>query len=138
MIVIPYLNMEVSSLLLFKIVSGFLLLLLIVQTIFFNKKLRRIRKDSVKRSRSVLGGQMAEQVAPFLPEFPCNPADVRFIGKPVDFVAFPGMASGKEINEVLLIEVKTGTSTLSGREKEIKRAVERSHVKYVEYRALDS
>ena len=66
-----------------------------------HKQLKEGRKDAVKRSRAVIGGQMAEQIAPFLPDFPCNPADVRFIGKPVDFIAFPGMAEGKSIEEIV-------------------------------------
>ena len=98
-------------------------------------RLRDARKDAVKRSRAVLGGQAAEQVAPFLPGFPCNPADARFVGKPVDFVAFPGAADGSPIREVLLIEVKTGGSQLSAREKEIQRAVESGQVRYVVYKA---
>ena len=92
------------------------------------------RKDAVKRSRSVLSGQMKEQIAPFLPGFPCNPSDVRFVGKPVDFVAFPGASENKSISEILLIEVKSGSSQLSGREREIKNAVEKGNVRYVEYR----
>lgn len=99
-----------------------------------HKQLKEGRKDAVKRSRAVIGGQMAEQIAPFLPDFPCNPADVRFIGKPVDFIAFPGMAEGKNIEEIVLVEVKTGTSQLSEREKEIKSATEKGNVRYVEYR----
>lgn len=95
----------------------------------------KARKDAVKRSRAVLGGQAAEQVAPFLPGFPCNPADARFIGKPIDFIAFPGAASGSSISEVLLIEVKTASSQLSAREKDIKRAVESGKVRYVVYQA---
>lgn len=98
-------------------------------------RLRTARKDALKRSRAVLGGQAAEQVAPFLPGFPCNPADARFVGKPVDFVAFPGAADGSSIDEVLLIEVKTGGSQLSARERDIQRAVEAGRVRYVVYRA---
>ncbi len=98
-----------------------------------HSRIKKGRADAIKRSRAVLGGQMAEQIAPFLPNFPCNAADLRFIGKPVDFLAFPGMAEGKNIDEVLLIEVKTGKSHLSGREKEIKSLVERGKVRYVEY-----
>ena len=94
---------------------------------------RRV-KTALKRSRAVLGGLAAEQVAPWLPEFPCNPADARFIGKPVDFVAFPGAAEGHEVREVLFIEVKTGQATLSGREKDIRRAVGQGRVRYVVYR----
>ena len=75
-----------------------------------------------------------EQVAPFLPDFPCNPADARFIGKPVDFIAFAGLSEKDSVDEVLLIEVKTGRSELNAREKEIRRAVNEGRVRYIEYR----
>ena len=100
----------------------------------FAGKLKAGRADAVKRSRAVLSGQLAEQIAPFLPDFPCNPADARFVGKPVDFIAFPGAADGKCIAEILFIEVKSGTAALSEREKEIKAAVSAGKVRYVEYR----
>ena len=112
-----------------------LLLLLIVQTIRLHCDRSSLRSDAIKRSRSVLGGQLAEQIAPFLPGFPCHPGDARFIGKPVDFIAFPGMTEDNTVHEILLIEVKTGKSTLSSREKEIRRAVSEGRVRYVEYRA---
>lgn len=117
------------------VLTGLLLLLLIIQTIRLHRDRSSLRSDAIKRSRSVLGGQLAEQVAPYLPGFPCNPADARFLGKPVDFVAFPGLTEDNKVQEVLLIEVKTGKSALSGREKEIKRAVAEGRVRYVEYRA---
>lgn len=111
-----------------------LIIALIVQKIKFAHKLKKERADAVNRSRAVLNGQMVEQISPFLPDFPCSAADVRFIGKPVDFVGFSGLSDSDSVKEVLLIEVKTGTSNLSGREKEIKRAVEEGRVRYVEYR----
>ena len=98
------------------------------------RAIKDARQDALKKSRATLGGQAAEQLAPFLPNFPCNPADVRFVGKPVDFVGFPGAAEGKAICEVLIIEVKSGTSRLSERERQIKAAVESGRVRYVEYR----
>ena len=117
------------------IAFGILFLLFIIQTIRLHKDRSSLRSDAIKRSRSVIGGQLAEQVAPFLPGFPCHPGDARFIGKPVDFIAFPGLTEDNTVHEVLLIEVKTGKSALSGREKEIKRAVAEGRVRYVEYRA---
>lgn len=112
----------------------FLIGVIVLQFIksFSNKK--SLRSDAIKRSRAVIGGQVVEQVAPFLPNFPCNPADARFVGKPVDFVAFSGLAENDCVKEILLIEVKTGQSALSGREKEIKKAVEEGRVRYIEYR----
>lgn len=120
--------------LLFLFAAVLFFVLLIVQRVRFSKRLKKERNDAVNRSRAVLTGQMVEQVAPFLNDFPCNPADARFIGKPVDFVAFPGLCEDNSVKEVLLIEVKTGNSVLSEREKEIKKAVEDGRVRYVEYR----
>lgn len=110
-----------------------LIILLIVQRIRFAMRIKKERQDAIKRSRAVIAGQMTEQVAPFLEGFPCNPADARFIGKPVDFIAFPGLMENEQVKEVLLIEVKTGSSTLSSREKEVRKAVEQGRVRYVEY-----
>lgn len=116
------------------VILCFLVILLIVQTMRLHRFNSSVRKDAIKRSRAVIGGQVVEQIAPFLPNFPCSPADAKFIGKPVDFIAFSGLAEKDKVDEVLLIEVKTGQSTLSGREKEIKRAVKEGRVRYVEYR----
>jgi len=116
------------------ILGAILFILLIIQTLRLHSGQSKVRKDAIKRSRSVIGGQLAEQVAPFLPGFPCNPGDARFIGKPVDFIAFPGMTEDNRVHEVLLIEVKTGKSALSVREKEVKKAVAEGRVRYVEYR----
>ena len=102
-----------------------------------SSEFKKQRKDAVNRSRAVLGGQFSEQLAPFLPGFPCNPGDVRFVGKPIDFVAFPGSAEGGDIKEIYFIEVKSGQSKLSPREKQIKLAVEQGRVKYLEYRIPD-
>lgn len=116
---------------------------LLVAGVFLGKAIQKIkdrnafdkvRADAVKRSRAVLGGQFGEQLAPFLPGFPCNPGDVRFVGKPIDYIAFPGSAQGTPIQEILLIEIKSGDSQLSAREREIKHAVENGKVRYVEYR----
>lgn len=99
-----------------------------------NKIIREEREDAVKRSRAVTGGFAGEQMAAFLPEFPCNPADCRFVGKPIDYIGFKGASETDEISEILLIEVKTGESRLSRREKQVRDCVEKGRVKYVEYR----
>lgn len=111
-----------------------LIMLVIIQTVRLHHYSSSIRKDAIKRSKAVIGGQVVEQVAPFLPNFPCSPADVKFIGKPVDFIGFSGLSESDKVNEILLIEVKTGQSALSNREKEIKRAVKEGRVRYIEYR----
>ena len=91
------------------------------------------RDDAVRRSRAVLTGQIGEQLAPYLPGFPCDLADARFIGKPIDFIAFPGASAGAPV-EALFIEVKTGDSRLSAAERALREAVEAGRVRWVEYR----
>jgi predicted Holliday junction resolvase-like endonuclease len=92
------------------------------------------REDAVKRSRAVLGGLASEQLAPYLPLFPFDPTEVRFIGKPVDFVAFVGSSSGK-IEEVAFVEVKSGNASLSPVERSLRDAIAKGSVRWVEYRA---
>jgi predicted Holliday junction resolvase-like endonuclease len=92
------------------------------------------RGDAVKRSRAVLGGLASEQLAPYLPGFPFDPTEVRFIGKPVDFLAFVGSASGR-IEEVAFVEVKTGNATLTPVERSLRDAIKSGRVRWVEYRA---
>ena len=101
------------------------------------RKLKKVRQDALKRSNAVKGGQLAEQLAPFLPNFPCNPADAHFLGQPIDYIAFPSICEKNTVDEILLIEVKTNTSQLSSREKEIREAVKSGRIRYVEYR-IDS
>ena len=126
-------NFSVSTLLLIFVII-LLVLLLIIQQIAMARKLKKVRQDALKRSNAVKGGQLAEQLAPFLPNFPCNPADAHFLGQPIDYIAFPGLCEKNTVDEILLIEVKTNTSQLSSREKEIREAVKSGRIRYIEYR----
>lgn len=120
-------------------IVGFVFLLIgllfgrLISEVKFSKKLKKNREDAVKRSKSVVNGQLLEQIAPILPNFPCNPQDVRFIGKPIDFISFDGI-SENNISEITFIEIKTGNSKLSEREKQIKKVVDEKRIKYIEYR----
>ncbi len=92
------------------------------------------RADAVKRSRAVIGGQTAEQLAPYLPGFPYEAGDCRFIGKPVDFVVFSGASKG-EIEELVFVEVKSGGAGLTRIERSLRDAIEAGKIRWYEYRA---
>ena len=102
--------------------------------------LKSERQDAVKRSRSVINGQIIEQIAPLLPDFPAKYSEVSFLGRPVDFIGFCGLDNSKgeneqcKVDEILFIEIKTGTAKLSEREKAIKQAVDEKRVRYVVWR----
>ncbi len=97
------------------------------------KEIKIAREDAVKRSRAVLNGQLSEQFAAFFPDFPADPTEIRFVGKPIDFIAFPGLSTGA-VDEVLFVEVKTGSAALSKVERSLRDAVEKKNVRYTEYR----
>jgi len=92
-----------------------------------------IRGDAVSRSRVTLGGKLAEQLAPYFPDFPYDPTEARFIGSPVDFIVFEGIAQN-EPKEVVFVEVKSGKSEMSGRQKKLKEVIEKKKVRWEEYR----
>lgn len=89
------------------------------------------RRDAVRRSRGVLGGRAAEQLAPLLPEFESrfDASEARFLGAPVDYVVFDGLGAG-ELREIVLVEVKTGRSRQNANELEVELAVREGRVRY--------
>ena len=94
------------------------------------------RDDAVMRSRAVLAGQFSEQLAPYLPDFPFNPTECKFIGKPVDFLVFHGLDE-KNVTGVSFVEVKSGKSRLTSTENSVKDAVLNGKVNWAEYRVPD-
>lgn len=92
-----------------------------------------MRKAALAKSRQVIGGSFSEQLAPFLPDFPFDPTEARFIGKPVDFLVFRGLSAG-QIDEVVFVEVKSGTSRLNSNEQSLKNCIEHKKVSFAEYR----
>lgn len=105
---------------------------------FFSKfKLQKIireeRKKAVKQSRAIIGGQCAENFAPFFPDFPGDPSEAHFLGRPVDYIVFKD-SSKEEISEIIFVEIKTGKSLLTKTEKALKDAVINKKVSWKEIR----
>ena len=95
--------------------------------------IQKEKKDAIEKSRSILKGQFSEQLSPFNSDFPVKPSEARFLGAPIDFIAFTGLDE-KEVSEIVFIEIKTGNATLNKTEKSIKEAIKNKKVKFVEYR----
>src|SRR5690242_12353047 len=95
---------------------------------------RRMRKEAVAQSKAVTRGQIYEQLVPYLPNFEFNPKDAQFLGRPVDFVVFDGLDEG-EVRRIVFVEVKTGVSTLTTRERRVRDAVRAGRVEWLELRA---
>jgi predicted Holliday junction resolvase-like endonuclease len=94
---------------------------------------RKVRQESVRQSHAVISGRVHEQLMPYLPGFPFNPKDVRFLGSPVDLVVFDGLDRGA-LERVVFVEIKTGQAGLSGRERQLREAVREGKVEWIEMR----
>ena len=94
---------------------------------------RAIRQDAVLRSQATIAGQVQEQLLPVLPDFPFSPKDARFLGSPVDLIVFDGLDAG-ELRGIVFIEVKTGGSALSRRERQLRDAIRDGRVRWLEMR----
>src|SRR5208283_4483418 len=101
------------------------------------------RKESVQKSRSSLKGQIAEQMAPLLPGFRYSPADARFLGDPIDYVVFRGYTdlrdnrTGASDLDIVLLEVKQGSSSLSPLQRAIAKSVQDGRVRFEILRISD-
>ena len=118
-------------------IAGLLLLALLAgaawREVAWRLRRRQLEQAAISRSRSVLGGKFAEQLAPFLPDFPSDPTEARFLGSPVDLVVFPGLATG-EPREIVFVEVKSGSARPNAVQRRLEKLVVEGRVRWKELR----
>lgn len=83
-------------------------------------------KSQVK-SKEVMFGKSFENFVPFIKDFPGNREKTIFLGMPIDLICF-------DEDSVKFIEVKTGVSQLSPKQKKIKKQIEDGKVEFLEVR----
>src|SRR3990167_8896791 len=108
--------------------QGTLILIIVIETIiiyFLFKKLRNLKFQ--KKSYEVKTGKWTEDYFPFLKDYPVDYKTGRFLGEPIDVVAFAD-------DGVFFIEHKTGFAQLSEKQKRIKEVVENKKVYWREVR----
>lgn len=113
----------------FIIIVIFILLFIINKQ---NKQIKNLTSINIKllnqkKSSEVRLGQISEQIAPFLKEYPYDPKNAKFLGQPVDFISF-------EEDKIVFIEVKTGHSQLTEKQKNLKKLVNDKKVFWEEFR----
>ncbi len=97
---------------------------------------KAVRRDAVLRSQAATVGRVSEQLVPYFPQFQWNPKDARFLGSPLDFVVFDGLSEGC-VQRIVFVEVKTGSSSLSVRERLVRDAVIQRRVEWREIQLPD-
>lgn len=92
-------------------------------------QLQKERKQSVKKSRSIILWETFETIAPFMKDIPYHPKDMNFLWKWVDYLIFDNLSSWK-LKEIVFLEIKTWKSQLNANERQIKKAIESWKVRY--------
>lgn len=99
-------------------------------------EIKRARQKSVASSRATIKGQIAEQFAPLLPQFPYLPSDSKFFGDPVDYIVFDGYTDLRDGTghpddiDVIFIDIKSGGARLSKGQEAIQKAIEQGRVRF--------
>lgn len=92
----------------------------------------RIRKDAANRSVRVVMGKVTEHLIPFSEAFSqFNPKDARFIGSPIDLIVFDGVEDKKDEVTIFFLEIKTGNSALSPKQRKIMEAVKSKRIEWL-------
>jgi predicted Holliday junction resolvase-like endonuclease len=104
--------------------------------IYESKKYKKLLKNkeedyskllSQKKSSEVRLGQISENLAPFLKDFKYNPKETHFIGMPIDYIIF-------EEDKIIFLEVKSGKSQLSTKQRNIRNLIKDNKVFWDEMR----
>ncbi len=100
---------------------------------------KEIRKDAIERSGQVTLGKVTEHFAPYFADFlsKYNPRDARFLGTPIDLIVFDGLDEGN-LRQIVFVEVKTGKSTMTARERQVREIVEAKMVSHQVFQKLGS
>lgn len=84
---------------------------------------------SQKKSSETRLGQISEHLVPFLENCPYDPKNLHFLGNPIDYVSFDF-----DDGAITFLEIKSGNSKPSKRQKTIKNIIKAGRVFYDEIR----
>lgn len=115
-----------------ELALGLLILLLAGVCFFLYQRVQELSSYAnqlsfSKQSQSVKYGKMSENWIPLSEKFPYDKEKFRFLGNPIDGVAFLE-------DKIVFCEFKANTSRLSKSQESIKELVKNKKVEWMEYR----
>ena len=110
------------------IILGQSALLILLLIFCFRLSVRILTEKSRSQSQSTRYGQITEQFLPLVKHYPYDSKQFRFLGTPIDGVQF-------EDDKIVLVEFKSGNSSLSSRQRHIRNLVNENKVYFEIIRA---
>lgn len=96
------------------------------------KRQQRATTTSESLATSVGVGKIIEKVLPAHRNFGLPPADCRFLGDPIDMIIFDGVSKNR-VDRITFLDVKTGKSPLTPKQRQIRDTIEDHGVKWRSY-----
>lgn len=87
-------------------------------------------------TKSQIKGTVLETLFPHSDLCHYDPRDMHFLGSPIDYLVFDGLAAG-HLKQIVLIEIKSGASKMTSRQSNIKRLIEEGSVSFSQVRILN-
>lgn len=98
------------------------------------KKLKEIgASKSQTGAKAINIGFILERIAPTLDSFRFSHNDCRSLFDPIDYVIFEGLSSNNYVDKIFFVDIKTGASKLSKKQREIKNVISEGKVEFKKY-----
>ena len=94
------------------------------------KRKENILKSSRNKAKATNLGFILERLAPGLTSFRFKRNDCRALFDPIDYVIFEGLTTKERVSKLLFVDVKTGESRLTPKQKKIKNLVNDKKVQF--------
>jgi len=125
--------------LIFSFILSLLIVILFIAGYKLNKRFNELATENKqlldenlmlfrqRKSSEIRLGRIGENMAPFFEEWPYDPNDFRFLGSPIDRVQFTE-------GSIIFVEIKTGKSRLTGKQRMIRDLVKNGRVSFATFR----
>lgn len=80
-----------------------------------DQKRKYDKLQNFKKSAEIRMGQISENLAPFLEDFPYDPKACHFLGAPIDYIVFDF-----DNERIVFLEVKSGNSNLTNNQRKVR------------------
>ena len=110
------------------IVFGESMLLVLLVILCFRLSSKIGKEKSSRQSQSTRYGQITEQFLPLVQFYTYDSKQFRFLGSPIDGVQF-------EDDKIILVEFKSGNSSLSSRQRRVRDLIKQNKVYFETIRA---
>lgn len=94
-----------------------------------DQKRKYDKLQNFKKSAEVRMGQISENLAPFLDDFPYDPKACHFLGAPIDYIVFD-YVNGR----IVFLEVKSGNSNLTSNQRKVRDIIKKGTIEWDVYR----